>query len=362
MSTLEFEHVWKIYDGDVVAVEDANFFCNDGEFISVLGPSGCGKSSSLRMIAGLETVSKGAIKFDGSVVNDMTPRERNIALAFESYALYSPLTIYDNLAFPLKVRGYHKKEIHKKVMEIATAMELGDVLNRKPAKISGGQQQRVSLARALVRDPNIFLLDEPLSHMDQAVRSTLRARIRRIHDQSKATTIYVTHDQEEAVALSDRIIVMNLATIQQMGTVDEIYNKPVNEFVAGFVGDPRMNFLVGELDGGNKVAVQGNDEKIVMGLPQEVNGIDEGKKVLVGVRPEKLGISRNGNEPGLKAQVEIVEFVGDYKLITFRINERNVKVLTPLDFVCKTDETVYLHAKPENLHVFDWESGESLLR
>ncbi|MCB2191283.1 MAG: ABC transporter ATP-binding protein [Deltaproteobacteria bacterium] len=361
MSTLEFNHVWKIYDGDVVAVQDANFFCNDGEFISVLGPSGCGKSSSLRMIAGLEKVSKGEIKFDGNVANDMTPRERNIALAFESYALYSPLTIYENLAFPLKVRGYHKKEIHKKVMDVAAAMELVDVLDRKPAKISGGQQQRVSLARALVRDPNVFLLDEPLSHMDQAVRSTLRARIRRIHDQSKATTIYVTHDQEEAVALSDRVIVMNLATIQQMGTVDEIYNRPVNEFVAGFVGDPRMNFLEGEVADGNKVAVQGNDEIVSMRLPQEIRNVDDGKKVLVGIRPEKVIISKNNGGAGLSAQVEIVEFVGDYRLITFRIDERNVKVLTPIDFSCDQDQTVYLHAEPENLHVFDRESGQSLL-
>jgi multiple sugar transport system ATP-binding protein len=362
MSTVEFKNVWKIYDGDVVAVQDANFICEDGEFIAVLGPSGCGKSSSLRMIAGLEKVSKGEIKFDGKVVNELTPRERNIALAFESYALYSPFTIYDNLAFPLKVRGFHKSKIHQKVMEIATAMELVDILDRKPGGISGGQQQRVSLARALVRDPNIFLLDEPLSHMDQAVRSTLRARIRHIHDQSNATTIYVTHDQEEAVALSDRVIVMNLATIQQMGTVDEIYSHPINEFVAGFVGDPRMNFLEGNMDGNNKVAVQGNDEKIVMGLPQEVRGIDNGKEVLVGIRPEKMLISKEKKESAFEAQVEIVEFVGDYKLFTFSIDQRNVKVLTPIDVFFDRDETVYLHAKPEDLHVFDKDSGETLLR
>ena len=361
MSSVAFRDVWKIYGGDVVAVKDANFKCDSGEFITILGPSGCGKSSSLRMIAGLEEVSKGDILFDDKVVNELTPHERNIALAFESYALYSPLTIYENIAFPLRVRGHAKDGIKKKVMEIAEAMELMDVLDRKPAALSGGQKQRVSLARALVREPNVFLLDEPLSHMDQAVRSTLRARIRHIHDHSKATTIYVTHDQEEAVALSDKVIVMNLATIQQMGTVDDIYNKPCNEFVAGFVGDPRMNFVEGALASEEKVSVAGNDERVTVALPGKVREYVQDKEVLLGVRPEKVKISETPVDGYLKTSLELMEFVGDYKLFTFKVADRNVKAMTPIEVTVPDNKDVYIGFDGENVNVFDRKSGEAII-
>ena len=260
MSTVEAKNVWKIYEGNVEAVRDANFFCEQEEFVAILGPSGCGKSSTLRMLAGLEDITRGEILFDGKVVNQLSSRERNIALAFESYALYSPLTIFNNIAFPLQARGMDKQEIKKKVYEIAEFLELKDVLKRKPGKLSGGQQQRVSLARALVRDPSVLLLDEPLSHMDQRVRTIIRARIRRIHDEMSATTIYVTHDQEEAVALADKIIVMNFGEIQQVAAADDLWHFPANQFVAGFIGEPAMNFLVGRIATENSIALKnGND-------------------------------------------------------------------------------------------------------
>ena len=233
MSTVEARHVWKIYDGDVVAVKDANFLCENEEFVAVLGPSGCGKSSTLRMLAGLEDITKGEMLFDGKVVNALSPRDRNIALAFESYALYPPLTVYENIGFPLLAKGMDKKEIDRKVRGIAEDLELTEVLKRKPGKLSGGQQQRVSLARALVRDPSVLLLDEPLSHMDQRVRTVIRARIRRIHDELHTTTIYVTHDQEEAVALADKIIVMSMGLVQQIGTADDLVPYPCKPVCGG---------------------------------------------------------------------------------------------------------------------------------
>jgi multiple sugar transport system ATP-binding protein len=361
MSSVAFKDVWKIYGGDIVAVREASFRCEDGQFIAILGPSGCGKSSSLRMIAGLEEVSQGEILFDDKVVNDLSSKERNIALAFESYALYSPLSIYENIAFPLRVRGTSKGEIKTKVSQIANALELEDVLDRKPAALSGGQKQRVSLARALVRNPNVFLLDEPLSHMDQSVRSTLRARIRHIHDELKATTIYVTHDQEEAVALADSIIVMNMGTIQQVGSVHEIYESPSNRFVAGFVGDPEMNFLEGELEGESRVAVRGNDGVASWDLPGPADGVSGGKEVTVGVRPEKVHLSHEPGGSGVKAQLDLVEFVGDYKLLTFRVAEQSVKALTPISFSVKGAEALWLSAEPGQIHVFDRASGEAVV-
>lgn len=361
MSSVEFRNVWKIYDGDVVAVKEGNFRCEDREFVAILGPSGCGKSSSLRMIAGLEQVSRGDILFDDKVVNDLSSRERNIALAFESYALYSPLTIYGNLAYPLRIMGMNKREIKNRVTEIARAFELEEVLDRKPSHLSGGQQQRVSLARALIRDPNVFLLDEPLSHMDQALRSTLRARIRHIHDELEATTIYVTHDQEEAVALADRIIVMDMGTIQQVGMVSDIYKYPANKFVAGFVGDPEMNFLDGTLESDHRVAIPG-DEGQVSWTTRRISGASIGSNVLVGVRPAKIRISHDPTESSLKATVQLIEFVGDYKLITLRIGERSLKALTPITLNIAEKASIWISVDTDRIHIFEKESGEALIK
>ena len=234
------------------------------------------------MIAGLEEISEGEILFDGKVVNNMSSRERNIALAFESYALYSPLTIYENIAFPMRARSVSDHEIDEKVKSISEALELTDILNRKPGHLSGGQQQRVSLARALVRNPNVFLLDEPLSHMDSRGRAVIRVRIRRIHDELGTTTIYVTHDQEEAVALADKVIVMNMGTIQQAGTVDELWNHPCNLFVAGFIGEPSMNFIKGKVESTNRVVLLGDGEAAHWDIQTPVPSSSIGADVMVG--------------------------------------------------------------------------------
>ena len=264
MSTIDVHNVWKIYPrGNVVGVKELSFSCRNEEFLAILGPSGGGKSSTLRMLAGLEEISRGEIKFDGTVVNNLGPAERNIALAFESYALYQRLTVYENIAFPLRARKLKDAEVDQKVTSIAELLDLTSILNKYPPELAGGHQQRVSLARAFVRKPNVTLLDEPISHMDQRVRAQLRARIRHLHDDLGLTTVYVTHDQAEAISLADRIAIINKAELQQIGTIEEIWNQPANRFVAYFVGEPAMNFISGELVDQQHIAISAAQDKSV---------------------------------------------------------------------------------------------------
>jgi len=362
MSTVEAKHVWKIYEGNVEAVRDANFYCDQEQFVAILGPSGCGKSSTLRMLAGLEDITKGEILFDSKAVNNLTPRERNIALAFESYALYSPLTIFENIAFPLQASGMEKQKIKKKVYEIAEFLELKDVLKRKPAKLSGGQQQRVSLARALVREPSVLLLDEPLSHMDQRVRTIIRARIRRIHDEMSATTIYVTHDQEEAVALADDIIVMNFGEIQQVGTADDLWHFPANQFVAGFIGDPPMNFINGRLASDNSVTVLNGAKPVTWSIADKIHSSAPGAEVQVGIRPDKIRISNKATESGIKSRVEVIEFLGEYLILTLSIGHTQIKVIISPDFEVHEQDEVWVWGEPGDIHIFDAKHGRALIK
>ena len=362
MSTVEAKHVWKIYDGNVEAVRDANFFCDQKQFVAILGPSGCGKSSTLRMLAGLEDITKGEILFDDKVVNMMTPRERNIALAFESYALYSPLTIFDNIAFPLQAGGMDKQKIKKKVYEIAEFLELKDVLKRKPGKLSGGQQQRVSLARALVREPSVLLLDEPLSHMDQRVRTIIRARIRRIHDEMSATTIYVTHDQEEAVALADNIIVMNFGEIQQVGTADDLWHYPANQFVAGFIGDPPMNFINGRMASDNSVTLVNGANPVTWHITDKIQSSAIDAEVQVGIRPDKIKISPKATESGIKSKVQVIEFLGEYLILTLSIGHTQIKVIISPDFDVHEEDDVWIWGEPDDIHIFDAKHGKALIK
>lgn len=362
MSTVEAKHVWKIYEGNVEAVRDANFFCDQKQFVAILGPSGCGKSSTLRMLAGLEDITKGEILFDGKVVNRMTARERNIALAFESYALYSPLTIFDNIAFPLQASGMDKQEIKKKVYEIADFLELKDVLKRKPNKLSGGQQQRVSLARALVRKPAVLLLDEPLSHMDQRVRTIIRARIRKIHDEMSATTIYVTHDQEEAVALADNIIVMNFGEIQQVGSADDLWHYPANQFVAGFIGDPPMNFINGRLASENSLTLLNGANPVSWNITEKIQSGASNADVQVGIRPDKIKISEKATESGIKSRVEVIEFLGEYLILTLSIGHTEIKAVIPPDLPVREQQDVWVWGEPDDIHIFDAKHGRALIK
>src|SRR5438270_8067336 len=259
MASVTYENVTKRFAGDTVAVHDLSLEVKDTEFLVLVGPSGCGKSTALRMLAGLEEVSEGTIKIGDRVVNDVQPRDRDVAMVFQSYALYPHKSVYDNLAFGLRMRGVPKAEIEQRVRSVAEILELGELLKRKPRQLSGGQRQRVALGRAIVRDPQVFLLDEPLSNLDAKLRVAMRTEIKELHQRLKTTTIYVTHDQIEAMTLADRIVVMHYGLVEQIGTPLDLYDRPQNLFVAGFIGSPAMNFLNGAIRSNGRSEFESKD-------------------------------------------------------------------------------------------------------
>ena len=354
MSRLTLDSVRKIYPGGVIAVREASFECADGEITALLGPSGCGKSSTMRMIAGLESVTDGEIRLDGRRVNEFPPGDRNVSLAFESYALYSPLTVRENLAFPLEARGTPRADIDARVRRIAEALRLSDVLEAKPAQLSGGQAQRVSLARALTRNPGVLLLDEPLSHLDYRLRVELRARIRRLHEEAGAAAIYVTHDQEEAVALADRIVVMDNGEIQQIGDADALWNRPANRFVAGFLGSPAMNFLPGIFDGDGAVATPAGR---VVGLrTPPVEG-----PVEIGFRPEDVVVAPpQSGDNCLAGRAVVSEYQGDHCVLTVDTDGGRAQAVTPDDRETEPGEPVALIVDPVRTRLFDARTGAAI--
>ncbi len=333
---LEFKNITKIYDNGFQAVTDFNLSIKDKEFIIFVGPSGCGKSTTLRMIAGLETITKGIFSIDGKVVNDLSPKDRGIAMVFQSYALYPHLTVYENMAFGLELAGFDEDAIDKRVKEAADILGLNDYLDRKPRALSGGQRQRVALGRAIIRHAKIFLMDEPLSNLDAKQRVSMRSELIKIHRKVGATTIYVTHDQIEAMTMADRIVVMNLGRIQQVGTPKELYFHPQNLFVAGFIGDPPMNFVNGHLDG--KTFVSSDD---VLKLDVSNQGEDYlpklADKVLVfAFRPEHVKYTIDGKDAKdyykIEGEVEVSEMLGDIQNVYVNIgNAKAVLKATPLD-------------------------------
>jgi multiple sugar transport system ATP-binding protein len=357
VSRVDLNQVWKIYPrGNVVAVKDLTFTCAHKEFLAIVGPSGGGKSSTLRMLAGLEEISRGEVLFDGKVVNHLGPTKRNIALAFESYALYQRLTVYENIAFPLRARGMRDAEVDQKVKSIAELLDLESVLTRYPSGLAGGQQQRVSLARAFVRKPNVTLLDEPISHMDQRVRAELRARIRRLHNELGLTTVYVTHDQAEAISLCDRLAIINQAELQQIGTVDEIWNRPANRFVAYFVGEPAMNFIGARAESTQSVSIQTPNGKRVFRFNGELNPRYVNAEIALGVRPQQIKVLRKEEEASIPSSVKVIEFQGETTVLTMQLGD--VAKSEPKAVVQATErfgigEAVWLHFSPEIIHLFD---------
>lgn len=357
MATIRAENLVKRY-GAVEAVHPLNFEIKDGEFVAILGPSGCGKSSTMRMIAGLETVSDGAIFFEDRKVNDIRARERNVAMSFENYALYSPISVFENIAFPLRSAGMADDEVRAKVRDIASRMELEPLLEQKPGGLSSGQAQRVSLARALVRKPSVFLLDEPISHLDTRQRYRMRRFIKAIHQEFAHTMIYVTHDQEEALALADRIMVMSNGRIQQFDVPQEIYQRPKNAFVAGFVGEPPINFLPYTQTGEGVIEVEGN--RLALSDPLLPRLAEIGPRGQIAVRPHFLRPGSQGPWQ-LRGRVFITELLQDHNIIFVDIGATRVSLVTPPDIRAARAEEITLSIDPDQLLLFH-AAGEDQFR
>jgi len=334
MGSISLRKVGKTY-GAVTAVRDVDLEIGDGEFVVFVGPSGCGKSTLLRMIAGLESISAGEIAIDGKVMNEVSPRDRDIAMVFQSYALYPQMTVRENIAFALELRKVAKAEIAQRVDEAARILDLGEFLGRKPRELSGGQRQRVAMGRAIVRDPAVFLLDEPLSNLDAKLRVQLRAELGRLHARLGVTTIHVTHDQVEAMTLGSRVAVFSRGSLQQYDTPHTLYHAPANIFVAGFIGSPAMNFLearvVEKTSGGLQVAV--GQGRFTVTPRSDAHGLAPGDAVLVGVRPEHLSVRQAGQaETGIEAQVELVEHLEPESFIAVAPSDPAVVIRTADDY------------------------------
>ena len=328
MAEVRFEHVNKRYGLNVDVIKDLNLDIHDQEFLVLVGPSGCGKSTALRMIAGLEEITSGELYIGERVVNDVAPKDRDIAMVFQNYALYPHMSVYDNMAFGLKLRHTPTEEIKRRVDDAADILGLTQLLQRKPKELSGGQRQRVALGRAIVREPQVFLMDEPLSNLDAKLRVQMRAEIARLHQRIKTTTVYVTHDQVEAMTMGDRIAVMSAGVIQQLGTPQELYDHPSNLFVAGFIGSPAMNFFVAQLakQGDALVATVGEkDEKqsiTLSGAASEAMASKvpaNGRAVVLGIRPEDFEAGEGGAGQTMTGTVEVVEHLGNEQLVHLRM-------------------------------------------
>ena len=360
MATVTFENVSKKY-GDVVAVKDLNLEIGDAEFMVLVGPSGCGKTTSLRMIAGLEEISAGTLRIGDRVVNDVPPKDRDIAMVFQSYALYPHMSVRDNLAFGLKLRKVPKADIEKRVQEAAGILSLEKLLDRKPKELSGGQRQRVALGRAIVREPAVFLMDEPLSNLDAKLRVQTRAEIARLHQRMGTTFVYVTHDQVEAMTMGTRIAVMSEGILQQVGTPQELYDKPVNRFVAGFIGSPAMNFVdVGVSGSGDVLEAHGLRVPIPPRLRDSV-GTSSGRKLIAGFRPDHIELGEaQPNVATLAGVADVVEYLGAQELLHISAAEKDIVAIVDAGFAVKPGDNLNLWIPLDKVHLFDAESGLSL--
>ena len=365
MASISLKNIEKIYPGDVKAVSDLNLEIKDKEFIILVGPSGCGKSTTLRMIAGLEEISDGELFIGDKVVNDVAPKDRDIAMVFQNYALYPHMTVYKNMSFGLELRKMPKDEIKKRVTEAAKILDIEHLLARKPKALSGGQRQRVALGRAMVRNPQVFLLDEPLSNLDAKLRTAMRAEIIKLHKRLETTFVYVTHDQIEAMTMGDRIVVMKDGFVQQVDTPQNLYNYPCNLFVAGFIGAPQMNFIDA------KVKVEGDnvivdfDGEYQFNLPKEkAECLKEyaGKDIVAGIRPEDVkikGIEELSNYK-TKARVDITELMGSEIYVYFECYGQKLICKTPADTVVESDKEIEIAFDINKMHFFNKETESAI--
>ena len=347
MSFLDLKNITKIYPNGTKAVHETSLSIEEGEFMVFVGPSGCGKSTLLRMVAGLEDITEGEITLDGNLINEVDPSERDIAMVFQNYALYPHMNVYNNLAYGLKNRGIDKKDIEQKVNEAAKLLQISDYLERKPSMLSGGQRQRVAMGRAIVRNPKIFLFDEPLSNLDAKLRIQMRLEIKKLQQKVGVTSIFVTHDQTEAMTLADKLAVINNGVIEQLATPIEIYNNPKSLFVAGFIGSPQMNFIEGELKN-NTLSAEGFEIKNVK---SDFNG-----NITLGIRPEHLSQSDNGL---INLNVDLVEQLGSDNLVYGQLKDKkDFCYRCPGNLTIKKGDKLSLNIDNENYFIFDKSSGK----
>jgi sn-glycerol 3-phosphate transport system ATP-binding protein len=347
MSFLDLKNVTKIYPNGTKAVHETSLSVEEGEFMVFVGPSGCGKSTLLRMVAGLEDITEGEITLDGNLINEVDPSERDIAMVFQNYALYPHMNVYNNLAYGLKNRGIDKKDIDQKVNEAAKLLQISDYLERKPSMLSGGQRQRVAMGRAIVRNPKIFLFDEPLSNLDAKLRIQMRLEIKKLQQKVGVTSIFVTHDQTEAMTLADKLAVINNGVIEQLATPIEIYNNPKSLFVAGFIGSPQMNFIEGELKN-NTLSAEGFEIK---NIKSDFNG-----DITLGIRPEHLSQSDNGL---INLNVDLVEQLGSDNLVYGQLKDKkDFCYRCPGNLIIKKGDKLSLNIDNENYFIFDKSSGK----
>jgi len=354
MAQVVLKQINKKYD-EVHAVKDVNLNIHDKEFVVLVGPSGCGKTTTLRMVAGLEEITAGEIVIGDRVVNDLPPKDRDIAMVFQNYALYPHMTVYDNMAFGLKMRKFAKAEIEKRVQEAADLLGIRELLKRKPRQLSGGQRQRVAVGRAIVRHPQVFLFDEPLSNLDAKLRVQMRVELKRLHDRLETTAIYVTHDQVEAMTLGDRVVVMKDGWIQQVGEPLELYGHPANKFVAGFIGSPAMNFAEATVteEGGQVIVTNPGLRVAVAPSKAERMRAYKGQTVTVGVRPEDMHIAASDVRTGFDAVVDVVEPLGAEILLDVKVGNSVMVARVEPTVRAKVHEKIRLNVEPDRLHFFD---------
>ncbi len=371
MAKVTLKNIKKVYDKNVTAVHEFNLEINDKEFIVLVGPSGCGKSTTLRMVAGLEEITEGELYIDDNLVNAIPPKDRDIAMVFQNYALYPHMTVYENLAFALKLRKEKKDVIDKKVRQAAEILSITELLKRKPKALSGGQRQRVAMGRAFVREPKVFLMDEPLSNLDAKLRNQMRAEIIKLRDRIDTTFIYVTHDQVEAMTLGDRIVIMKDGFIMQIGTAQDVFHRPENLFVAGFIGTPQMNFFDAELKlAGSDYVVQvaginiplASDKQKILKQNNQAQG-----KVILGIRPEHINLVDSDDKNAIKAKVDVSEMMGSEMYLHVLVNEKDVVIrvqttdMNPHVFEPGKVNMIQFAIPEGQLHLFDPETEKNLL-
>lgn len=365
MAGLLFKNIYKVYPGDVVAVKNFNLEINDKEFIAFVGPSGCGKSTTLRMVAGLEEISQGELYIDDKKVNDVHPKDRDIAMVFQNYALYPHMSVYDNMAYSLKLKKLSKSEIGQKVKEAAKILDIIELLDRKPKALSGGQKQRVALGRAIVRNPKVFLMDEPLSNLDAKLRVQMRGEIIKLHNRLQTTFIYVTHDQVEAMTMGDRIVIMNNGIIQQVDTPQNVYDKPINLFVAGFIGSPQMNFidvLVCRVDDSLILKFGNNNIKLTKEIEEKL--IQRGyvdQYLIMGIRPENIYDKLDNTNLSIDGVVDFVEMLGSEKNLYLSIDDKSITIRVNSENNAKAGDRVKVYIDVEKIHLFDKESELTII-